>query len=178
MKYRTESAESNERASLEETDTYALGHPGTVLDSIRQRVTLLRNDVNGRNPIVVREVEAVRHGVVCVDVEFASVGYGSVAKNAEMVGFVRVGEEANAHRWPAYTCHMSCDVTVIGNEGRTVFVFDFLEALAEDVIHVYQLGMTGVCHSVVTDEDDIHNVCQIARFDLKLKIFRKRIHVN
>lgn len=55
-------------------------------------------------------------------------------------------------------------------EEHTILMFNLLEALAEDVIHVDQFRMTSICHPVITNEHNIDNTRQVAQLNLKLKI--------
>lgn len=50
--------------------------------------------------------------------------------------------------------------------------------LAENVIHVHQLEMASIGHSVIADEYDIHDVSEVSSFEGDLQIFGKSVDLT
>lgn len=122
---------------------------------------------------------ALRHGPVSVDVEFASAGRRCLVEHFQIVRSIHIRGKSEPHGRPTYANQLRRYANVLnGGKVRTIFMLDLLEALTENIVHVDQLRMAGICHSVIADENDIDDVRQVARLDLELKIPRKCVHIN
>lgn len=57
-------------------------------------------------------------------------------------------------------------------------MFDERHALiSKDFIDVYQFGVTSIRHSMVTDKNNIHNLCQVSIDKFCVQVLRKSINV-
>ncbi len=92
-----------------------------------------------------------------VHVELAAARARRIAEHREVLLCVLRGVETEAHRGPTV---LVCDVRVAGSE---------------DVVDKDELGVARVRHAVVTDEDDIDDVGQVARFDLVVEVAREDV---
>ena len=59
-----------------------------------------------------------------------------------------------------------------------IFVFDLRKALfAQDVLHIYQLRVARIGHTMVAEEDHVDNLRKIARDQLCMQVPRETIDV-
>lgn len=56
-------------------------------------------------------------------------------------------------------------------------MLNHIEALAEDVVHVYVLWVAGVCHTMVADEHNIKDICEIASHNGFVEVPRESVHL-
>ena len=97
-----EDRETREVTATEDTHTHAFAHPSTILDSIRQFIPDLWNNVDWCNPIVVTEMESFRHGLVGVNIEFAITCFRRVEEHVQIMRGVGLLGEPDSHRRPSY----------------------------------------------------------------------------
>jgi hypothetical protein len=83
--------------------THTFGKPIVTLLLRRQRVTDLRNNINGRDPVIGREMVSLGHCFVCECVELLWISLSSFAKEVEIVRGVTIVGEAETFAWPAWT---------------------------------------------------------------------------
>ena len=55
----------------------------------------------------------------------------------------------------------------------TIFVFDPVVSLSQNVIQEYQMFLTGIRHAMVADNNDFHDMRQVARHDGVVNILDK-----
>lgn len=126
----------------------------------RECISDLRHDIYGRDPLVVREVIASRHGLTRVDIELSRVTRRSAEKEIQIVRSVAGAREAEA-----------CT-------GPSVFVLDACISLfPEDIVEVDRVWMARVRHAVVAYKDDINDLCQIPGNELCVQVPRKTVNV-
>lgn len=62
-------------------------------------------------------------------------------------------------------------------KGRTIFVLDHVEAVAENVVDVYPFWVAGVRHTVIAHEDDVKDVRKIACLQHVVQVPREDIYL-
>lgn len=61
----------------------------------------------------------------------------------------------------------------------TIFVLNKLRAFfSQDIVHIDEIRMTRISHSVVRDKDYINYLCQIPCNELVMQVFRKCIDIS
>lgn len=102
---------------------------------------------------------AFRHSVVRIDIKLLTVVLRCFQQGVQICSGVGLGREAQSHRWP------------------TIFVVDGVEGLfVQIVVDVNPLRVAGVCHAMVTDEDDVDDICEVATLQGIVEIFGEDIN--
>lgn len=64
---------------------YPFVHAGPVLDVVCKCISLLRDDIDGCNSLVLSKVPSLRHRIVRVDVKLATARCSSFGKHVQVV---------------------------------------------------------------------------------------------
>ena len=138
--------------------TYPFVHAGLTTTSRGQSISVLRDNVDRRNPRVVREVITFWHRFVRINVELFAVVLCRLPQNVQVRARVGLRRESQSHRWP------------------TVLVFNEVESLlVQIVVDVNPFWVAGVCHAVVADEDDVDDFSEIASLQTRVEILSKNV---
>jgi len=94
-----------------------------------------------------------------IDVKPFTVVLRRFQQNVQIHGGICLGREVQSHRWPA------------------VLMFDETESLfVQVVVDVNPFWVTGICHPVVADEDDIDDIGEIANLQGLVEVFSKKVN--
>lgn len=100
-----------------------------------------------------------RHRIVSINVELFTVVLRRLQQNVQVRGGICLRREPQSHRRP------------------TVLVLKKIESLfAQVVVDVYPLWVTGVCHAVVTNEDNVDDFGEVPSLQSVLEILCEEVN--